>query len=64
MSEAALRDGVNTDMITAKTGKISRFNGQEQLLDILEYVNSADDVDLGDLSTFCSAVKMKNKEQA
>ena len=45
---------INTikDMIKAKTGKRPRFNGREQLLDILEYANSADDVDSGDLNTF------------
>ena len=56
---------INTikDLIKAKTGKRPRFNGREQLLDILEYANSADDVDSGDLSTFCFVVKMKNKEK-
>ena len=34
-------------MIKAKNGRRPRFNGREQLLDILEHANSADVIDSG-----------------
>ena len=42
---------INTikNMIKEKTETKPRFNGREQLLDILEFANSTDDIDQGDV---------------
>ena len=53
---------INTikNVIRAKTGKRPRFKGGKQLLDILEYAISADDVDSGYRNIFDINYKMKN----
>ena len=51
---------INTikDAIKAKTGTRPRFHGRDQLLDILEYANSADEINSGDKNIVDFAVKM------